>query len=165
VVPILVLDNLIEQQQYDYILSCINRFWKFKKTLMDYESQIYHRYSIHNPSFLIKIHEQLTTVAEDKFQTKLKKSYCFLSMYLKGEGICPLHTDRPQCKYSIDLCLDQLEPWSIFVNDLEFMLKPNQALLYSGTDHPHYRNKIQPHNYATLAFFHFVDFDFEGDLR
>ena len=159
------IDNVLSEEQLKYLHACMNRFWKSRRGLMEFDPNLFHRYFLHNPSFLVKIHDQLVELAAQNFQTKLKKSYCFLSMYIKGEGICPLHTDRPQCKYSIDLCLDQIEPWGIFVNDQEYLLKPNQALLYSGTDHPHYRNKIQPNNYVSLAFFHFVDLDFQDDLR
>jgi hypothetical protein len=164
-IPVLKLNNILAEEDFKYTLSCINRFWKNRKQLMSFDDFMFYRYYLHNPSFLKVMHKKLLPLAQEKFNTELKMSYSFLSMYIKGIGICPLHTDRPQCRYSIDLCLDQISPWPIFINDVEYLLQPNEALLYSGVEHPHYRNKIQPDNYVSLAFFHFVDADFEGDLN
>lgn len=60
----------------------------------------------HNPSFFVAIHHQLAEYASDLFGQKLKPSYVFLSMYEAG-GICPLHIDRPQCRYTIDYLIRQ----------------------------------------------------------
>jgi len=70
----------------------------------------------HNPPFLVNIHHQLTTYASKMFGEPVKPSYCFLSMY-KSNGICPLHIDRPQCRYTIDYLAQQSQnsPWPILI--------------------------------------------------
>lgn len=50
-----------------------------------------------------------------------------------------------------------LEDWS------EIILHPNDAVLYSGTNQWHYRDRIKG-RFATLAFFHFVPEAFDGPL-
>lgn len=46
----------------------------------------------------------------------------------------------------------------------DVLLSPNDAVLYSGTHQWHYRpERLQ--GTASLAFFHFVPVDFEGDLN
>ena len=72
----------------------------------------------HNLAFFAKIHHQLTDLASDLFGEPVKPSYCFLSMY-KDNGICPLHVDRPQCRYTIDYLIRQTqpEPWPIHISD------------------------------------------------
>jgi hypothetical protein len=122
----------------------------------------FNRYWFHNLPLLVKLHKELKV--DEIFGEPVKPSYVFLSMY-GDEGICPLHTDRPQCKYTADLCIDQKEVWPIMVSDEEYLLQPGEALCYSGTDHPHYRNRIQPGNFCNLAFFHFVPVAFEGRLE
>jgi hypothetical protein len=112
------------------------------------------------------IHEYLETKVNEMnlFGEPVKRSYSFLSMYDDERSICPLHTDRPQCKYTVDLCIDFKTPWNIFISDQAYHLEKGDAVAYSGTDNPHYRNLIQPGNFCDLVFFHFVPTSFQGSL-
>lgn len=76
------------------------------------------RHYMHNPGFFVNIHHQLTDFASEQFGVRVKPSYCFLSMY-KESGICPLHIDRPQCRYTIDYLIQitQDQPWPILIAD------------------------------------------------
>jgi hypothetical protein len=121
------------------------------------------RWGTHNDPLLVEMHEKLVPIASEIFKEPVKKSYVYLSMY-GDQGIVQKHTDRPMCKYTIDLCIDQGQPWELFVNGKPYLLNEGDALCYSGTDSPHYRNKIQEGNFANLAFFHFVPVDYEGGL-
>ena len=125
----------------------------------------FNRWYWHNLPLLRELHckPAIINIASEIFGELVKPSYVFLSMYGK-DGICPLHTDRPQCKYTIDYCISQKEPWEIFVNDKPYLLNENDALCYSGTDQPHYRNTIQDGNFCNLAFFHFVPINFVEKL-
>lgn len=109
------------------------------------------------------IHEALVDVATSVFGEAVKPSYSFLSLY-GDQGICPLHVDRPQCKWTLDYCVEQTYPWPIYVEESPYLLGPNEALAYSGTDQPHYRDQIEPGNTCNLIFFHFVPVDFDGPL-
>lgn len=81
----------------------------------DSVSKFGRRYA-HNLPFFVNIHHQLTDYASDLFGEKVKPSYVFLSLYDKG-GKCPLHIDRPQCRYTIDYLIrqEQKSPWPIAV--------------------------------------------------
>lgn len=129
------------------------------------EHNKFNRWYWHNLPLLRRLHysSALASVAEKVFPEAVKPSYVFLSMYGEG-GICPLHTDRPQCKYTIDLCISQRNTWPIIISDKPYVLEPNQAVAYSGTDHPHYRNVIDEGNFCNLAFFHYVSIDFQGTI-
>jgi hypothetical protein len=80
-------------------------------------------------------------------------------MYIKGKGICPPHSDRIECKYSINLCVAQNSVWDFYLEGNVFHLTPNSAVFYSGTHHSHWREKISAKNYADLITFHFTDID------
>lgn len=123
----------------------------------------FNRHHLHNEPFLAAVHPTLTDYMSEVAGQKVKPSYCFLSIYRQG-GICPLHTDRPQCKYTLDLCISQSKPWPLFVDGAPYYLRENDALIYSGTDSPHYRDRLEDGNHCTLAFFHFVPEDFVGSL-
>ena len=79
--------------------------------------QFVRRYA-HNVPFFVGIHKQLAEFASDLFGAKVKPSYSFLSMY-EDNGTCPLHVDRPQCRYTIDYLIRQTQPesWPICIGD------------------------------------------------
>lgn len=90
----------------------------------------------HNVPFFVKIHRQLTDLASDIFGEPVKPSYCFLSMY-KDNGICPLHVDRPQCRYTIDYLIrqDQEDAWPIHIGD-HMTDEQRAAIDEAGIGHP-----------------------------
>lgn len=152
------------------------------------DNLVFNRRQIHNHPFFVQLHKRLLSKACEIFKEDLKASYSFLSMY-GSQGLCPLHTDRPTCFRTIDLCISQKEIWPIYVNSMTKLIEfgpqhpdfdklspqikatskrydliPGQAICYSGTDHPHWRNPIQVDNFCDLVFFHFVPKLYEGPL-
>lgn len=137
-------------------------FVKSQGFLYYYDNQ-FNRIAAHNVPYFKHIHNQLAETASEIFQEKVKPSYSFLSLYDKN-GICRFHIDRPQCKYTIDYCIDQDKEWPIWVDNQSYLLKPNDAVCYSGTDSPHFREKITG-DYCWLVFFHFVPVEFSDSLE
>jgi len=103
--------------------------------LMKDEDQFVRHYA-HNVPFFVGIHKQLAEFASDLFGEKVKPSYCFLSMY-EDNGICPLHIDRPQCRYTIDYLIrqEQSESWPIHIGD-HMTDEQRAALDEAGEGHP-----------------------------
>lgn len=97
--------------------------------------QFVRRYANNVPLF-VGIHKQLAEFASDLFGEKVKPSYSFLSMY-EDNGTCPLHIDRPQCRYTIDYLIRQTqpEPWPICIGD-HMTDEQRQALDDAGEGHP-----------------------------
>lgn len=145
----------------------------------------YMRYAAHNQPLVDLLHSEVVAKRTfELFGEKLKPSYSFVAMYLTGKGIVPIHVDREQCYLTVDVCINQKEVWPIYVNHKEtfnnerdndlrerlrngsdkYLLNPGDAVCYSGTMHPHYRDRIQEGNWCDLAFFHFVKEDFQGSL-
>jgi len=159
----IVIKNFFSKDLMDLLRLQVFHFKVDPSTEEDRE--IFFRKEKHNPDLFKALHFLMNERASEIFPEKVKPSYAFVSMYEDERSICPLHTDRPQCKYTIDLCIDQKIPWGIFINDEEYILNAGDAVCYSGTDHPHYRNVIEKDNFCDLAFFHFVPTKFEGDLK
>ncbi len=125
----------------------------------------YGRWWVHRHWFFEHLHKTVIfEKAKELFGKDVKPSYSGMALYSEDWSICLPHYDRPQCKYSIDLCLKHDEPWALFVQGKKFILNENEALVYSGTDHRHWRERVKPGNKVTMAFFHFVDSDFSGPL-
>lgn len=97
----------------------------------------------HNVPYFVNIHRQLTEFANEIFGEPVKPSYSFLSMY-QDNGICPLHIDRPQCRFTIDYLIrqDQAEPWPILIGD-HMTDEQRRALDESGDGHPKDDEAIQ----------------------
>lgn len=153
----------------------------------------FNRAYAHNVPFFRTIHAQLAEYASGVFGEKVKPSYVFLSMYNKG-GQCPLHIDRPQCRYTIDylIRIDQKDPWPIHIGP---QMSDEER---DAVDNPHPEGKqikeviksvdwaealLQPNDAvcysgtnawhyrptkskgkADLVFFHFVPEAFDGPL-
>jgi hypothetical protein len=124
------------------------------------------RHVRHNDPLLRSVHAALTPRVEAMAERPLKPSYSFLACYGEG-GRVPAHRDRIQCRYTLDLCLEDGgygEPWPLFIEDRAYVCAANEALLYLGYDQVHYRLEKPPGTVAHLVFFHFVDAGFAGSL-
>lgn len=133
------------------------------------EEKRFNRWHWHNLPYLKAIHHDpnFIKLASKHFGTNVKPSYVFLSMYGK-EGVCPPHTDRPQCQFTIDLVVHQDAPWPIYIEEKPYLIEaPGKAVAYSGTGQAHYRKPMKSDSKATmmnLAFFHFVPANWQGAL-
>lgn len=154
-----------------------------KKSNLQTDKDVFFRKQIHNHPLLKVLHDNMADLASAMFDEELKPSYVFLSMYFTGQGKCPLHVDRPQCYRTIDVLINKVGDWPIFVNHEDewtedkigqnriiknskgYRMSEGDALCYSGTNHPHFRPDAHKDEGADLIFFHFVPKDFEGDLN
>lgn len=126
---------------------------KIKKPVLSW-CNVFMRHALYEAPFLKELHLQLTPLVEKVLQKKLTPTYCYLSMY--GEnGICPPHRDQPNCQWTLDLCVKQDKPWTLFVEDASFLMNENEGLIYSGTDQVHWREQIHSGGFCDLVFFHF----------
>ena len=109
-----IIRELFDPETHQAIISFLDQQVPLMSLNID-ETNFVRQY-IHNPPFLVKIHKQLQEFATEIFGEPVKPSYVFLSMY-KEDGICPLHIDRPQCRYTIDYLIRQTqpEPWPICI--------------------------------------------------
>jgi hypothetical protein len=112
----LILRSLFDEESRKAILRFMDERVPLLPVSRD-ESTFVRTYA-HNVSFFIAIHKQLAATASEIFGEEVKPSYSFLSMY-QNDGICPLHIDRPQCRYTIDYLIRQTqpEPWPILIGD------------------------------------------------
>ena len=108
--------SLFNTDTHQAICSFLDERVPFMPVIVD-EGDFVRRW-IHNVPYFVNIHQQLTEFASDLFGEKVKPSYSFLSMY-QDNGVCPLHVDRSQCRYTIDYLIrqDQADPWPIHIGD------------------------------------------------
>ena len=188
--------SLFDKSTHDQIVRFLDEWIPLTPTDNDFgwspEARFNRRY-LHNSPFLVQIHHQLTDYACQVFQEKVKPSYVFLSMYEK-DGNCPLHVDRPQCRYTIDYLIrqEQEHPWPIAIgpvmpDDERYSLATTQPVgdektkIIEDTNwsvcelsendavcysgtHCWHYRPRPSDGKADLAFFHFVPEGFDGPL-
>jgi hypothetical protein len=140
-----VIRGLFPDNVHDAICSFLDErvpLLSLGSPLNEDNDQFIRRYA-HNVPFFVNIHRQLTDFASDVFGEPVKPSYSFLSMY-EDNGICPLHIDRPQCRYTIDYLIrqEQEESWPIHIGD-HMTDEQRQAIDEDENGHPKDDEAIQ----------------------
>jgi len=150
-----------------------------------HEIKSFGRMIVHRWPAFTALQEQLVELVSELAGEPVEPSYNFLSLYTKM-GVCETHLDAPSAKWTLDICIDQSEPWPIhfskaiawpvtpeqlrsataetIVNDptLEFepaVLLPGDAVLFSGTNQWHYRDPLPPgpgKRFCDLLFLHYI---------
>ncbi len=174
-----VLDDTILAHVRDVIA-------RLKPTQLElHEIKAFGRWVVHDHPVLTELQGQMTALAEQVAGEALEPSYNFLSMYTRM-GRCPMHQDSPSAKWTLDLCIDQSDPWEIHFSQvlpwpehtlfaeaewqaevlnnpdnrfISHSLMPGDAVLFSGSSQWHYRDPIPSQGskgFCHLLFFHFI---------
>lgn len=164
---------------------------KLRETPLPVWYEEYNRLSVSGDAFFHRYHhDHLTMLACKILRENVKPSYNFIAYYEKN-GVLPMHADKPDCYLTIDVCINQAQPWPIYINNTtivdegeftdyyafkpeqikkyevgmkEYILEPGDAIAFSGTRCPHYRNTIQQGNFCHMILFHFVPHHFKVNL-
>lgn len=87
-------------------------------------------------------------------------SYSLFAEYSSDTISLHRHKDANACTYTLDLVLYQNEPWGIFVDGVEFLAEPNEAVMFMGEKYEHWRDtKINNYDKIGVVFFHYVEPD------
>jgi len=157
--PVIVSD-LLDSEKYKQLLLTVENPKRF-----EYSSG-FGRYCVADAGLpaLKEIFHSLTSTARNAFGSQtLLPTYALFAHY-EGQDPEPSlykHKDDNACTYTLDMCVYQLEPWDLWVDDKNYTLYPNQALAYYGNDQLHWREKFpNPEtNHVAMIFFHFVEPD------
>lgn len=150
-----------------------------------HEARSMGRFIVHNEAYFTELQASVTSLVSEQVGEAVEPSYNFLSLYTKM-GVCPVHMDSPEAKWTLDLCLEQTEPWPIHFSrvlpwpedyespgadwaerikqspEAEFQscaLEPGQAVIFSGSSQWHYRDQLPQagqKHFCNLLFFHYV---------
>lgn len=175
-------------QQYDRIFSDADmaRIRQLIRNLPKHvdhaEANLFGRYIARNLPLLVELQQALVPLVSKGAGEEVELSYNFLSLYTKL-GVCPVHMDAPEAKYTLDVCIDQSTPWPIHFSQPQpwpetyrarsenwekeikqanrftpYTLTPGKAVLFSGSSQWHYRDPIgsSGEHFCHLVFFHFV---------
>jgi hypothetical protein len=122
-----------------------------------------HRRTLWNDEFSLYIGTRLVPAMSALVGLPLVSVYTFAIKYDKG-GILHAHKDRPQNAVSVSLTISHdpsgADPWPIWVSPsgggekegVPIALRPNDALLYGGVDHTHFRRRLKRGSQLQVIF-------------
>ena len=153
-----------------------------------HETVNFGRFVVHDDPWFTELQHSLTSLVSDLVGEPVEPAYNFMSLYSQL-GVCQVHMDAPEAKWTLDVCIEQSAPWPIHFSqivpwpetgtlpvsdweraikespDLQFesvALEPNQAVLFSGSSQWHYRDpQASPTraSFCNLLFFHYIPKD------
>jgi len=129
------------------------------------------RYKSYNEVVSRVLQYEILPLIEKITGESLKPTYTYLSAYTK-EADLPPHTDREDCEFTVSFLIDKPEgtDFPIYVdlekqpvkhkgryekkpdksNCMKVDCEPNGLMMFSGTDHIHYREKLNTEYFITL---------------
>ena len=132
------------------------------------------RFATHNSIAGKAYHATLATLISRIARRPLMPSYSYLTSYLPGADL-PLHTDRPQCDYTLalHLGLEDEAPgsWPLRMQKTfddeaccAYDCRPGEAVLFRGRRLRHGRPPREGQGLYNQILWHFVEEGFEGSL-
>ena len=157
-----------------HLLSAMGRYYRQRLAegyirLSDGKSN---QYAAHREPLAEWIHQIVAEALAPAFSVPVKPSYSYLCVY-KGGATLDRHTDRPQCEFTVSLCVDAStggERWPLYVESpvdealVEVHLRVGDAIIFKGRELPHFRRDLPSGESFTSILFHFVETSYEGGL-
>lgn len=139
-----------------------------------HETRNFGRFVVQDRPFLTELQQRTVPWVSELVGEPVEVSYNFLSLYT-AKGVCAVHMDAPEAKYTLDLCIDQGAPWPIYFSEVQpwpesvvegwksegwennikrkhslqftpYTLQPGQAVIFSGSSQWHYRDPMPESN-------------------
>jgi hypothetical protein len=135
-----------------------------------YEARRFGRFIVHDHPFFTELQQKAIPWVSEAVCEPVEAIYNFLSLYT-SKGVCAVHLDAPEAKWTLDLCIDQGAPWPIYFSEVQtwpdpggkdwktgdwednikksrslkftpYTLQPGQAVIFSGSSQWHYRDPL-----------------------
>ena len=113
-------EKLLEQVLDDEMLGKLRRVVKSLKPAEFelHEVRSFKRFVVHDHPLVTELQATLVLLVSELVGEAVEPNYNFLSLY-SGMGVCPLHMDTPEAKWTLDLCLNQSEAWPIYFSQVQ----------------------------------------------
>ena len=98
-----------------------------------HEARAFGRFVVHDHPMLLELQRRAVPIVSDVVGEPVEASYSFLSLYTT-RGVCAVHLDAPQAKWTFDLCIDQSAPWPIHLSEVRPWPSPGELSEYGGDD-------------------------------
>ena len=133
-----------------------------------HEVREFGRFVAHNLPYFTELQNQLLETVGEAAGEPVEPCYNVLALYTKL-GVCDVHMDAPEAKWTLDVCIDQSTGWPIHFSPIlpwpehagpagrdwreaikndarhrfaSYTPAPGEALLFSGSSQWHYRDPL-----------------------
>lgn len=143
------------------------------------------RLVIHNCPEFLALHRRFADLVSELTGEAVEPAYSFFAMYTR-KGVCEPHLDAPVSKWTLDICINQSEPWPINFSQVvpwpeepaeldpdwktqikslaslryqSVTLSPGDAVLFSGSSQWHFRDRMAgttPKGQSDLLMLHYI---------
>lgn len=150
-----------------------------------HEARTFKRFVVHDHEVFNRLQRRAVPLVSQTVGEPVEASYNFLSLYA-SQGVCPIHMDAPDAKWTLDLCIEQSVPWPIHFSAVQpwpedeeeqwadpkwdehlkrsqpftaHQLQEGEAIVFSGSSQWHYRDAMPakgPRDRCALLFLHFI---------
>ena len=92
--------------------------------------------------------------------------FCRYSLEYGMPKLIP-HKDNSNTDFTIDYQLNSNIKWPIVVENKEYVLSNNDALIFKSSDYSHWRTPIifKENDFVDMVFFHFVDYERKNNAK
>jgi hypothetical protein len=151
-----------------------------------HEIRTFGRFVVHNHPVLLRLQELTIPMVSEAAGEPVEVAYNFLSLYTH-KGVCPVHLDSPEAKWTLDVCIDQSAPWPVYLSQVgswlgvkgedwqdenwqdkvkqsqalhfePYTLQPGQAVIFSGSSQWHYRDAMSEAGHGQFCTLLFFHF-------
>jgi hypothetical protein len=148
-----IINNFFAPSNYRLLMNNINLINR-----SDWEFEPWYSRYIYQSKYLDRISLLNLDRARKEFNSEtLLYTYSLLSLYNKETSSLSRHKDNNACTYTFDVCLYSEKPWPIIVEDKEYILYNNDALVFYGEDQWHQRPAIEKDNKVLMLFMHYAE--------
>jgi hypothetical protein len=130
------------------------------------------QYATHREPLAEWIHATVADMLRPAFPVDVKPSYSYVCVYKTGATL-DRHTDRPQCEFTVSLCVDAGaggNGWPLYIESpadnavIEARVRVGSAVIFKGRELPHFRRTLSRGGHVTSLLLHFVETGYQGEL-
>jgi len=107
-----------------------------------HEARSFGRFVVHDHPMFAELQQRAVPIVGEVVGEPVEASYSFLSLY-STRGVCAVHLDAPQAKWTFDLCVDQSAPWPIHFSDVRPWPERDELSGYGGDGGEGWQQRIK----------------------
>lgn len=143
------------------------------------------RQVVHDDPRFTALQQTVTDLVSENVGESVEPCYNFLSLY-NNLGVCKIHMDAPNAKWTFDLCVEQSEIWPIYFSQVrpwpeafecidgqdwqqlirddvdneftEYRMNEGDAVIFGGSSQWHYRDRIAKVRQKNFCYLLFFHF-------
>ena len=145
-----MIDNLLKNEEFLSLQAYFKANYKnffFEKRMGRYIND-----SDNLPILKDLLYSNLDVARKTFGNDKIIPTSAFFAHY-EGDSKLDKHKDAFSGTHTIDIPIYQTEPWDLYIEDVPYCLKENQAIFFLGEELFHWRNPLKNSNAHFAAIF------------